>query len=55
MRQDQENRVLGRQGARELTAEQVKRAKSIGLPPGTVHTNVITLNPFTLCFDGDGR
>jgi hypothetical protein len=54
MRQDQENRVLGRMGARELTAEQVKQAKASGSARGPVHTNVISFNPITFKFDGDG-
>ena len=54
MRNEKENRVLGRLGARELTPEEVERAKGKGPARGPAHTNVITLNPLTLHLDGDG-
>jgi hypothetical protein len=44
-----DNRVLGRVGARELTPEETKRA----MGAGPEHTNVITFNPVT-GRDGDG-
>jgi hypothetical protein len=47
---NQDNRVLGRRGARELTPEEVARVAAAG----TVHTNVITINPWTGARDGDG-
>jgi len=43
------NRVLGRTGARELTAEEVAQVSG-----GLEHTNVITINPYTGQRDGDG-
>jgi len=45
-----DNRVLGRTGARELTPEELARLSG-GFP---VHTLVITLNPKTGHLDGDG-
>ena len=48
MSEKENNRVLGRLGARELTPEEVESV--IG---GTLHTNVITFNPVT-GRDGDG-
>jgi hypothetical protein len=44
---DNQNRVLTRQGARELTAEEVEQVSG-----GLVHTNVITWGPTGR--DGDG-
>lgn len=44
------NRVLGRTGARELTAEEVALVSG----SGPEHTNVITINPYTGQRDGDG-
>jgi hypothetical protein len=49
MSEQENNRVLGRIGARELTPEEVESV--IGM--GTAHTNVITFNPVT-GRDGDG-
>jgi len=46
----QDNRVLGRIGARELSPEELEKVSG-GLP---VHTNVITFNPVTFQRDGDG-
>jgi hypothetical protein len=43
------NRVLGRTGTRELTAEEVALVSG-----GLEHTNVITINPYTGQRDGDG-
>jgi hypothetical protein len=54
MRNEKENRVLGRLGARELTHEEVERATGKGSTRGAQHTNVITLNPVTGTLDGDG-
>ena len=45
-----DNRVLGRLGARELTSEEVELIAG----SGPAHTNVITLNPVTGQRDGDG-
>ena len=45
-----DNRVLGRTGARELTPEELARVS--GSDPQ--HTNVITFNPITGQRDGDG-
>lgn len=45
-----ENRVLGRKGARELTAEEIALVSG----SGSEHTNVITINPYTGQRDGDG-
>ena len=45
-----DNRVLGRTGARELTAEELARISAAG----PLHTNVITVNPKTGQRDGDG-
>lgn len=50
MSQAENNRVLGRLGARELTAEEVARVSGSGFE----HTNVITWNPVTGQRDGDG-
>ena len=50
MSNNQEYRVLGRIGARELSPEEVEKVSG-GLP---VHTNVITFNPVTFQRDGDG-
>jgi hypothetical protein len=44
------NRVLARNGARELTPEEVLRVSG----GGAEHTNVITFNPTTGLRDGDG-
>lgn len=44
------NRVLGRTGARELTAEEIALVSG----SGSEHTNVITINPYTGQRDGDG-
>ena len=44
------DRVLGRTGARELTPEEVARVSG----SGPYHTNVITVNPVTGQRDGDG-
>jgi hypothetical protein len=52
MRKKNENRVLGRLGARELTPEEVEKAAGEGR--SAQHTNVITLNPVTGHLDGDG-
>ena len=49
MTEHEQNRVLGRLGARELTSEEVEMA----LGYGPEHTNVITFNPVT-GRDGDG-
>jgi hypothetical protein len=49
MSEQENNRVLGRIGARELTPEEVETV--IGMGPA--HTNVITFNPVT-GRDGDG-
>ncbi len=45
-----DNRVLGRLGARELTREEVELVSGSGFE----HTNVITFNPVTGQRDGDG-
>lgn len=45
-----ENRVLGRTGARELTPEELARIGG----GGPLITNVITINPKTGQRDGDG-
>jgi hypothetical protein len=45
-----DNRVLGRTGARELTAEELARISAAG----PLNTNVITVNPKTGQRDGDG-
>jgi hypothetical protein len=50
MSNNQDNRVLGRIGARELSPEELEQVSG-GLP---VHTNVITFNPVTRQRDGDG-
>lgn len=44
-----ENRVLGRQGARVLTPEEVQRITA----KGALHTNNISINPLTFVLDGD--
>ena len=49
MSKHEDNRVLGRLGARELTPEEVEMV--VGFGPE--HTNVITFNPVT-GRDGDG-
>jgi hypothetical protein len=49
-----DNRVLGRLGARELTPEEVERARGEGAAHGAQHTNIITVNPVTHQMDGDG-
>jgi hypothetical protein len=49
MSEQENNRVLGRLGARELTHEEVEMV--VGFGPE--HTNVITFNPVT-GRDGDG-
>jgi len=49
MSEQENNRVLGRLGARELTPEEVETAMGMG----SLHTNVITFNPVT-GRDGDG-
>ncbi|HEY6445701.1 MAG TPA: hypothetical protein VIY53_04520 [Acidobacteriaceae bacterium] len=54
MRKENENRVLGRLGARELTPEEVERAAGKGSERTAHHTNVITVNPYTGHLDGDG-
>jgi hypothetical protein len=46
---NQDNRVLGRKGARELTPEELGRVSGAD----TVHTNVVTFNPLTGQRDGD--
>ncbi|MGC2637559.1 MAG: hypothetical protein WA294_10305 [Acidobacteriaceae bacterium] len=51
MRNEKENRVLGRLGARELTPEEIDRAAG---KESAHHTNVITVNPYTGHLDGDG-
>jgi hypothetical protein len=50
MSNHEDNRVLGRKGARELTPEEADRVAG----SGTQHTNVITFNPLTGQRDGDG-
>ncbi len=45
-----DNRVLSRTGARELTPEELERVSG----SGPQHTNVITFNPSTGQRDGDG-
>ena len=45
-----DNRVLLRRGARELSKEEAEAVRG-GL---FVHTNVCTFNPTTLIVDGDG-
>jgi hypothetical protein len=45
-----DNRVLGRTGARELTLEELTRINA----GGPLNTNVITFNPKTGQRDGDG-
>jgi hypothetical protein len=47
MSEQENNRVLGRLGARELTREEVEMSS------GPEHTHVITFNPIT-GRDGDG-
>jgi len=54
MRNEKENRVLGRLGARELTQDEVERATGKGSTRGLLHTNVISVNPITGHLDGDG-
>lgn len=54
MRKSNDNRVLGRQGARELTPEEVARAMDGGEKRIALHTDVITVNPYTHSLDGDG-
>jgi len=44
------NRVLSRKGARELTAQEVELVSG----SGPYNTNVITVNPKTGQRDGDG-
>jgi hypothetical protein len=53
MQKEKENRVLGRLGARELTPEEVERAKGKGSVRGPYHSDSISLNPVTLTLDGD--
>ncbi len=50
MKRNDNNRVLGRTGARELTAEELARISG----SGPLITNVITINPKTGQRDGDG-
>jgi hypothetical protein len=50
MSNHENNRVLGRVGARELTPEETERAVGSGFE----HTNVITINLKTGQRDGDG-
>lgn len=50
MSSHENQRVLGRTGARELTPEEWERVAAAG----TQHTNVITFNPITQQRDGDG-
>jgi hypothetical protein len=49
MSKHEDNRVLGRLGARELTPEEVETVAGMG----PEHTHVITFNPVT-GRDGDG-
>lgn len=48
------NRVLGRLGARELKPEEVERARNGRRGNSATHTNVITFDPLTGALDGDG-
>jgi hypothetical protein len=50
MLNNQDNRVLGRIGARELNPEELQQVSG----GGPLHTNVITFNPWTGQRDGDG-
>ncbi|MGD0987561.1 MAG: hypothetical protein ABR874_07110 [Candidatus Sulfotelmatobacter sp.] len=50
MKRNDDNRVLGRTGARELTPEELARISA----GGPLITNVITINPKTGQRDGDG-
>jgi hypothetical protein len=54
MRNSNDNRVLGRQGSRELTPEEVARAMDGGDRRIALRTDVITFNPYTHSLDGDG-
>jgi hypothetical protein len=54
MRNEKDNRVLGRLGARELTPQEVQKAMGEGSARSAAHTNVITVNPVTGHLDGDG-
>ena len=47
MQNPQENRVLGRAGARDLTEEELQQIS------GGVHTNNCSFNPITGTLDGD--
>jgi hypothetical protein len=53
MQNEKENRVLGRLGARELTPEEVERAKGKGSVRGPYHSDAISFNPVTFTIDGD--
>jgi hypothetical protein len=54
MHEETRNRVLGRLGARELTPEEVERARGTGSAHGAHRTDFITVNPVTHQLDGDG-
>jgi hypothetical protein len=54
MQENARDRVLGRIGARELTPEEVERARSTGSAHGAHRTDFITVNPVTHQLDGDG-
>ena len=51
MSNHEDNRVLGRKGARVLTNEEAERASASGLPTDTV----CTYDPRTGAIDGDVR
>jgi hypothetical protein len=54
MHKEIRDRVLGRLGARELTPEEVERARNTGSAHGAQRTDFITVNPVTHQLDGDG-
>jgi hypothetical protein len=54
MQKETKGRVLGRLGARELTPEEVERARGTGSAHGAQRTDFITVNPVTHQLDGDG-
>jgi hypothetical protein len=53
MKRNDNNRVLGRIGARELSAEELANVNTAAAGP--LNTNVITFNPKTGQRDGDGE
>jgi hypothetical protein len=54
MPKNSDNRVLSRQGARELTPSEIARAVGGGDRRTALRTDVITFNPYTHSLDGDG-